>query len=270
MQNVKIDLESILHEVIKIAKRAGDYIRHESLRFDSKNIEEKGINNLVSYVDKEAEKMIVQTLKFTLKEAGFITEEGTETVKGNEYNWVIDPLDGTTNFMHGLPPYSVSIALLRDNEPLVGVVYEINCDLCFYAWKDGKAYCNQEEINVSSVSKFESGLYITGFPYDLFDEVSHFTKLFEHFMRKTHGIRRLGSAAIDLAYVAAGKSDGFFQKGLNIWDVAAGALIVRQAGGIVTDFSGRDNFLSGGEIIAGNPHVQPEMKKVIEKYWTAG
>ncbi len=264
------ELDHILQEVIKIAKRAGAYIRHESLRFDSKNIEEKGINNLVSYVDKEAEKMIVQTLKFTLKEAGFITEEGTESSTGSEYNWVIDPLDGTTNFMHGLPPYSVSIALLHKNEPVVGVVYEINCDMCFYARKGEKAYCNYEEIHVSSVSKFKNGLYITGFPYDLFDEVNHFTKLFEHFMRETHGIRRLGSAAVDLAYVAAGKSEGFFQKGLNIWDVAAGALIVRQAGGIVTDFSGGDDYLSGGEIIAGNPHVQPEMRKMIGKYWGKG
>ncbi len=261
------DLERILHEVIKIAKRAGAYIRHESLQFDNKNIEEKGINNLVSYVDKEAEKMIVQTLKFTMKEAGFITEEGTEKTTDAEYNWVIDPLDGTTNFMHGLPPYSVSIALLHKDEPVVGVVYEINCDLCFYTRKGEKAYCNNEEIRVSSVSKFKNGLYITGFPYDLFDEVSRFSKLFEHFMQKTHGIRRLGSAAVDLAYVAAGKSEGFFQKGLNIWDVAAGALIVKQAGGIVTDFKGGDHYLSGGEIIAGNPHVHPEMKNVIGKYW---
>lgn len=264
---MNIDLEIILQEVIQIAKRAGEYIRHESLKFDRKNIEEKGINNLVSYVDKEAEKMIVQTLKFTMKEAGFITEEGTEKESESEYNWVIDPLDGTTNFMHGLPPYSVSIALLHKDNPLVGVIYEINSDSCFYAVKGGKAYCNHEEIHVSSVSKFKHGLYITGFPYDLFDEVSRFTQLFEHFMRHTHGIRRFGSAAVDLAYVAAGKSEGFFQKGLNIWDVAAGALIVKQAGGIVTDFNGGKEYLTSGEIVSGNPHVQPVMVKIIRDHW---
>ncbi len=264
---MNIEPDSILPEVIKIAKRAGAYIRHESTKFDRANIEEKGINDLVSYVDKEAEKMIVQTLKFTLKEAGFITEEGTETEKGAEYNWVIDPLDGTTNFMHGFPPYSVSIALLHKDEPVVGVVYEITSDTCFYAVKDGKAYCNHDEIHVSSVTKFNQGLYITGFPYDLNDDVSRFAKLFEHFMRNTHGIRRLGSAAVDLAYVAAGKSEGFFQKGLKIWDVAAGVLIVKQAGGIISDFKGKDNYLAGGEVIAGNPNVQPEMLRIIGKYW---
>jgi len=264
---MNIELDSILLEVIKIAKRAGAYIRHESTKFDRANIEEKGINNLVSYVDKEAEKMIVQTLKFTLKEAGFITEEGTETEKGEDYNWVIDPLDGTTNFMHGIPPYSVSIALLYKDEPVVGVVYEITTDTCFYAVKDGKAYCNHDVIHVSSVKKIEKGLYITGFPYNLHDDVPRFAKLFEHFLLHTHGIRRLGSAAVDLSYVAAGKAEGFFQKGLKIWDVAAGALIVKQAGGIVTDFKKGNNYMEGGELIAGNPDVQPEIQKIIDKYW---
>lgn len=264
---MNIDLDSILLEVIKIAKRAGAYIRHESTKFDRANIEEKGINNLVSYVDKEAEKMIVQTLKFTLKEAGFITEEGTESEKGKDYNWVIDPLDGTTNFMHGIPPYSVSIALLHKDEPVVGVVYEITTDTCFCAVKGGKAYCDHDEIHVSSVKKFEKGLYITGFPYDLYDEVPRFTQVFGHFMHHTHGIRRLGSAAVDLSYVASGKSEGFFQKGLNIWDVAAGVLIVKQAGGVVTDFKEGNNYMDGGEIVAGNPDVQPEMLKIIGEYW---
>ena len=264
---MNIELDSILLEVIKIAKRAGEYIRHESLKFNRDHIEEKGINDLVSYVDKEAEKMIVQTLKFTLKEAGFITEEGTETERGSEYNWVIDPLDGTTNFIHGLPPYSVSIALLHKDEPVIGVVYEINSDECYYAVKDGKAFCNQNEIHVSTVPKFKQGLYITGFPYDLYDDVPRFAKLFDHFMRNTHGIRRLGSAAVDLAYVAAGRSEGFFQKGLKIWDVAAGVLILKQAGGAISDFKGKENYLAGGEVVAGNPNVQPEMLRIIGEYW---
>ena len=137
---MKIDLQHTLNEVVKIAKRAGAFIRHEGETFDRSKIQEKGLNNLVSYVDMEAEKMIVQTLKFTLPEAGFITEEGTETERAEKYNWVVDPLDGTTNFMHGLPPYSVSIALLEKDEPVLGVVYIINSDECFHAYKGGGAF----------------------------------------------------------------------------------------------------------------------------------
>jgi len=263
---MKIDLQHALNEVIKIARRAGEFIRHEGQLFDPSMIKEKGINNLVSYVDMEAEKMIVQTLKFTLPNAGFITEEGTETGKAAKYNWVVDPLDGTTNFMHGLPPYSVSIALLDKNEPVLGVVYVVNSDECFHAIKAGGAFCDRKKIQVSGVSDFKDGLYITGIPYTAFDKLDQFWDIFSYFTKNSHGIRRLGSAAVDLAYVAAGRAEGFFEHGLNPWDVAAGALIVKEAGGIVTDYQGGDNYLFGNEIIAGTA-VQPEMLKVITKYW---
>jgi len=263
---MKIDLQHILNEVIKIAKRTGQFIRHEGENFDRTKIQEKGLNNLVSYVDMEAEQMIVQTLKFTLPEAGFITEEGTETEKAEVYNWVVDPLDGTTNFMHGLPPYSVSIALLEKNEPVLGAVYVISSDECFHAYKGGGAFCDRKKIEVSNVKEFKDGLYITGIPYTAFEKLDEFWDIFGHFTKNTHGIRRLGSAAADLAYVACGRAEGFFENGLNPWDVAAGALILKEAGGIVTDYKGSNNFLFGNEIIAGT-HVQPEMLKVISKYW---
>lgn len=263
---MKIDLQHTLNEVVKIAKRAGEFIRHEGLKFDRSKIQEKGLNNLVSYVDMEAEKMIVQTLKFTLPEAGFITEEGTETEKAEQYNWVIDPLDGTTNFMHGLPPYSVSIALLENDVPVLGVVYIVSSDECFSATKGGGAFCNREKIQVSSVTDFKDGLYITGMPYTDFSNLEQYWLIFGHFMKNTHGLRRLGSAAADLSYVAAGRSEGFFEYGLHTWDVAAGVLLVQEAGGIVTDYKGGDNYIFGNQIIAGCA-VQPEMYKVISKYW---
>ena len=263
---MKINLEHTLNEVIKIAKRAGEFIRHEGQQFDRSKIQEKGLNNLVSYVDMEAEKMIVQTLKFTLPDAGFITEEGTETEKAEKYNWVIDPLDGTTNFMHGLPPYSVSIALVENDEPVLGVVYIISSDECYHAIKGGGAFRDRKKIEVSKVTEFKDGLYITGMPYTNFGKLDQYWKIFGHFMKKSHGIRRLGSAAADLAYVACGRSEGFFEHGLNSYDVAAGALLVLEGGGKITDYSGGDNYIFGNEIIAGCA-VQPEMYKVITTYW---
>lgn len=263
---MNIDLQHTLNEVVKIAKRAGEFIRHEGQTFDSSKIQEKGLNNLVSYVDMEAEKMIVQTLKFTLPEAGFITEEGTETTKAAVYNWVVDPLDGTTNFMHGLPPYSVSIALVENDIPVLGVVYVISSDECFHAIKGGGAYCNREKIEISAVTEFKEGLYITGMPYTAFENLDQYWKIFGHFMKESHGIRRLGSAAADLAYVAAGRSEGFFEHGLHPWDVAAGVLLVLEAGGQATDYQGGDNYVFGNAIIAGGA-TQPEMYKVISKYW---
>ena len=263
---MKIDLQHTLNEVIKIATRTGEFIRHEGQKFDRLKIQEKGLNNLVSYVDLEAEKMIVQTLKFTLPDAGFITEEGTVTEKSDTYNWVIDPLDGTTNFMHGLPPYSVSIALVKNEEPILGVVYIVNSDECFHTFKGGGAFCNRKKIEVSTVTDFKDGLYITGMPYTDFHNLDKFWKIFAHFMKHSHGIRRLGSAAADLAYVAMGRSEGFFEHGLNSWDVAAGALLVLEAGGQITDYKGGDNYIFGNEIIAGCA-TQPEMYRVVSEYW---
>lgn len=263
---MKINLENTLNEVVKIAMRVGEFIRHEGQQFDRSKIQEKGLNNLVSYVDMEAEKMIVQTLKFTLPDAGFITEEGTETEKAEKYNWVIDPLDGTTNFMHGLPPYSVSIALVENDKPVLGVVYIISSDECFHAIKGGGAFCNRKKIEVSSVTDFKDGLYIVGIPYTSFDKLDQFWELFGHFVKHSHGIRRLGSAAADLAYVASGRSEGFFEYGLHSWDVAAGALLVLEAGGKVTDYKGGDNYIFSNQIIAGCA-VQQEMLNIISTYW---
>ena len=262
-----MDLEKITRSVIDIATETAVFIDKESRHFDAAKIEHKGKNDLVSYVDKQAEKMLTGVLEEILPEAGFIAEEGTGTRKEGGLNWVIDPLDGTTNFMHGLPPYSISIGLLSGKDIISGVIYDIPNKNCYWATKDGLSYCDGEVIKVSEIRNFEEGLYITGYPYRDFGKYRNFYEMMYHFLSNTHGLRRFGSAAIDLAYVASGKSEGFFEFFLNPWDVAAGALIIQQAGGIVTDFKGGDNYLFGKELIAGNAHVQAQMQQVIRDYW---
>jgi myo-inositol-1(or 4)-monophosphatase len=259
-----MDLENLLKQTIDISKQAGRFIESERTNFKFNQIEYKGQNDLVSYVDKQAESLLVDSLGKILPEAGFIAEEGSGEPK--KINWVIDPLDGTTNFMHGLPPYSVSIGLMDGDELLLGVIYIIPTDECFYATRNSRSFCNGEEIKVSGIKNFNEGLYITGYPYRDFSKIENFNKLMYYFLANTHGLRRFGSAAADLAYVAAGKSEGFFEFFLSPWDVAAGALIVQQAGGIVTDFKGGNNFIYGKELIAAT-HVHPQMQKIIQKYW---
>lgn len=169
-----VNLNQILTDTIKLAKKTGAFIRNESADFKISSIEHKGFNDLVSYVDKEAEKQLVDGLGKLLPEAGFIAEEGTSTKKGENYNWIIDPLDGTTNFIHGLPVFAISIALMLEDEIVLGVVYEVNKDECFYSTKNSKAYCNEKEINVSSVRKLDNSLLATGFPYYDFEKMSNY------------------------------------------------------------------------------------------------
>jgi len=259
-----MELDLLLSETIKIAKKAGRFIEDERRHFDFSKIEYKGKNDLVSYVDKQTEELLVNDLSGILPGSGFIAEEGTGEKK--TVNWVIDPLDGTTNFMHGLPPYSVSIALMEGDDVLLGVIYEITAGECYYAHKHGKAYCEEHPIRVSNIHDFKDGLYLTGYPYRDFSKMDSFFRIMHHFLATSHGLRRFGSAAADLAYVACGKSEGFFEFFLNPWDVAAGSLIVQRAGGIVTDFKGGDNYIYGKELIAGT-YVQPEMLNIINHYW---
>lgn len=261
-----IDLERILKEVISLSKEAGAFIREERKKFKKEFIEFKGLNDLVSYVDKEAEKILVKGLKNALPEAGFITEEGTAIANNEEYKWIIDPLDGTTNFIHGLPVYAVSIGLTKGEKVILGVIYEVNRDECFYAYEGGKSYCNGSEISVSPAEKLEGCLIATGFPYYNFEKMQLYLEILDKFMQKTHGLRRMGSAAVDLAYVACGRFEGFFEYNLHPWDVAAGIIIIQQAGGIVTDFQGKDDYLFGRQILAGN-RAHPEMLEVINKIW---
>lgn len=251
--------------VCNIARKAGQYLSHQMAHVSQADIEQKGHHNYVTYVDKEAEILIVDDLRQLLPEAGFITEEDTAGHTSQKFKWIIDPLDGTTNFIHKVPLFCVSIALMEDDEIVVGVVYEVNLDECFYAWKGGKAMLNDSEISVSQVQDFDSSLLATGFPYYDYGRLEDYVVVFKHFMKHTAGLRRLGSAAADLAYVACGRFEGFYEYGLNSWDVAAGAFIVQMAGGVVTDFSGGNGYLFGKELIAGNPYAHPEMSIVFEQ-----
>ena len=259
-------LENILQPSIDLIKQVGEFIHQKSLTFNTSSIEKKGFNDLVSYVDKQAEEKLVDGLTIILPQSGFIAEEGTSNKKGDEYNWIIDPLDGTTNFTHGLPVYAISVALMKDKEIVLGIVYEINRQECFYSVKGGKAFCNEQEINVSPINQLGDSLLATGFPYYDFEQMDKYLKILNEFMQSTHGLRRMGSAAVDLAYVACGRFEGFFEYNLNAWDVAAGAFIVQQAGGSVTDFSGGSDYVFGREILAGC-EVHSQILKVVKDHW---
>jgi len=260
-------LQEITTKVIEVSKLAGAFIRRERETFSAEKIEFKGLNDLVSYVDKTAEEIIVKGLEDILPEAGFITEEQTTTKLGERYNWIIDPLDGTTNFIHGLPVFSVSIALKEYDELVIGVVYEVNLDECFYAWKGSAAYLNGKEIKVSAAPTISDSLIATGFPYYDFSKQAQYIALFTHLMKSCHGLRRLGSAAVDLAYTACGRFDAYYEYNLNPWDVAAGIVIVRQAGGHVVNYSGGDEILNSRELLATNGKLTGEMLGAIDVYF---
>ncbi len=262
-----MNLAQVEKQVIELCVEVGNFIRKENENFDRSKIEQKGsFSNLVSYVDKEAERRLVGTLEKILPGSGFIGEEGTETKGTNEYQWIIDPLDGTTNFLHGLPIFAISIGLLRKDKTVLGIVYEVSRQECFHAIEGGKAYCNDKVISISPIKTLNESLLATGFPYYHTEKKEIYLEIIRIFLEQTHGIRRLGSAAIDLAYVACGRMEGFFEYNLKPWDVAGGAFILQQAGGIVTDFSGGDNYLFGGELCAAG-HVHAEMLKVIKEKW---
>ncbi|NBA84157.1 inositol monophosphatase [Emticicia sp. CRIBPO] len=262
-----MDLKHICEQTADVARLAGNFIDQESKKFNTDAVEYKDINNVVSYVDKEAEKLIVDALKLVLPEAGFITEEGTADTSDMEgYNWIIDPLDGTANFIHGLPNYSVSLALAKGKEVYVGVVYHICTKDIFYAVKGQGAFRNGEKISVSKAKKLGESLFATGFPYYKFQSMEKYLQILEALMQKTHGLRRFGSAAIDLAYVACGYFDGFFEYNLNSWDMAAGVLLIQEAGGTVTDFNGGQDYLFGGNIVAGSA-VHQELLDEIQRFW---
>jgi myo-inositol-1(or 4)-monophosphatase len=250
-----MDYKAICEITRDVAEEAGRFIFGRINSLAPSEVETKGRQNFVTEVDKQAEMMIVSRLKDLIPGAGFITEEGTAAFRAEKYNWVIDPLDGTTNFIHGAPPVAVSIGLTEEDIPVVGVIYEIWLKETFYAWKGSKSFLNGREIRVSTTGDTKSALIATGFPYHNFDRMKGFMGTIDHFFTNTHGVRRIGSAATDLAYVACGRYDGFYEYNLSPWDVAAGALIVRQAGGKVSDFRGGNSFLFGREIVASAPGI---------------
>ncbi len=260
-----MNLETICTEVNTLAKEVGAYIQSQKIAVS--DVETKSKNSLVTFVDKTAEQKLVKRLSELIPEAGFIAEEGTSDKVGEIYNWIIDPLDGTTNFIHGVPCYCISIGLTRNDEIVLGVIYEINLNELFYAWEGNKAYLNGKEISVTPTLTLEDSLIATGFPYYDYEKQDEYMNLFKDLMKNSRGLRRLGSAAVDLAYVACGRFDAFYEYSLHPWDVAAGAFIVQQAGGKVADFNGGNNYLFGKEIITCNPHIYAELLAKVKLHF---
>lgn len=262
-----MDIKQIYQSTKDVTLEVGEFIRQESNAFDLDRVEKKGKNDLVSYVDKEAERRIVKKLREILPSAGYVTEEGTTEQVKAKYRWVIDPLDGTTNFIHGLPIFSISIALMNEEKVELGIVYEVNRQEFFHAIRGQGAWCNDNEMHVSEASTIGDSLLATGFPYHNFEKLNEYLSILNELMKNTHGLRRMGSAAVDLAYVACGRYEGYFEYNLNPWDVAAGTLLVQEAGGCVTDFTGGDQFVFGRELVSGNLAVQQELLSIIKKFW---
>ena len=250
----------------EIARTVGKFMAEERKSFDASMIENKGLHDLVSYVDRASEKQIIEELSKLLPESGFIAEEGTSDKHGERFNWVIDPLDGTTNYIQGIPVYAVSIGLLDGEELVVGVVYEVGRDECFYAWKDGGAFLNDKPIHVSNRENIHEALLATGFPYNDFSKLNQYLEFLKWTMKNARGVRRLGSAATDLAYVACGRFEAFWEYDLKPWDVAAGVVIVKEAGGVVTDYKGGNDYLFGREIVASNKLIDTIILEKIKEY----
>jgi myo-inositol-1(or 4)-monophosphatase len=262
-EKIDMDLKELTWKVENLAKKAGAFIRQEQKSFRLEKVEHKGFNDLVSYVDKNAEEIIVTELSSLLPEAGFISEEGTGNDREGKYTWIVDPLDGTTNFVHGIPMYSVSIALHDEEGLLLGVVYEINLDECYSAYKGGGSTCNGNSIQVSAPKFLAESLIATGFPYDDEGKIDQYLGLLKHLIQNSHGLRRLGSAAVDLCYVACGRVEGYLEYNLKPYDVAAGIIIVQEAGGNVTDFKGGNDYIFGGKILATNGTIHAELESII-------
>jgi myo-inositol-1(or 4)-monophosphatase len=269
------NLEKIPRLVCAIAREAGSYIRKERAAFSLDKVERKHAHDYVSYVDKGSERLIVSRLREVLPEAGFITEEGSAGHTDEQYVWVVDPLDGTTNFIHGFAPYAVSIALCKGREIMIGVVYEIVADECFYAWKGGGAYLevrdkrlevrgeksevrNEVPLEVSK-STINDALLCLQLPYNSDAYKPVITRLIQHYYGQVGSIRMIGSAAIALCYVAAGRLDAYAERYIGQWDYMAGALIVMEAKGSVTNYAGDAYFMEGDSVVASNGVVHQDL-----------
>ncbi len=255
----------MINSVIEIAKEAGQIIREGfgknfSVEFKTNK------SNLVTEIDKKSEKLIVDYIQKKYPSHGIIAEEGSDKRGSSEYAWVVDPLDGTTNFAHGLPIFSVSIGVVKGTETICGAVYDVMRDVIYSAEKGSGAFQNWKKISVSTNSDLEQSLLVTGFPYDIKKNPSHAIERFNAFLTEARAVRRLGSAAIDFCYVASGVFDGFWEVHLNPWDICAGKLIVEEAGGIVTDFNGNEIDIFSKQILATNNSIHKRMMEILNRF----
>ena len=259
-------MQPMLNIAVRAARKAGDIMIRHLNKLESLEIAEKGRNDFVTAVDQLAEEAIIEVVKDHYPDHAILAEESGSSGK-NEYEWIIDPLDGTTNYLHGFPVFSVSIAIAHENELQHAVVYDPMRQEIFSASRGQGAHLDGRRIRVSKLTSLPRALIATGFPYRLADaQIDLYLQMLRAVMLETAGVRRPGSAALDLCYVAAGRVDGFWELGLKKWDVAAGALIIREAGGRISDFAGTDAYLESGSVVAGTPKVYAALSKLLAPY----
>jgi len=259
----------MLNIAVKAARRAGNLIQRSADKIDHLTISKKSHADYVSEVDRAAEQTIIQTLLDAYPDHEILAEESGSQGE-SDFMWIIDPLDGTTNFLHGIPQFSVSIALQHKGIITQAVVYDPTKNELFTATRGRGAFLNDKRLRVSKRLHLADSLIGTGFPYTRFEHIDAYLAIFRELMQQTAGLRRPGSAALDLAWTAAGRYDGFFETGLKPWDIAAGTLLVTEAGGMVSDLHGSDTFLQTGHLCAGNPDIHPLLLKVMAPHLTAG
>ena len=261
-------LHPMLNTAIKAARAAGAIINRASLDVDKVQVESKGVNDFVTEVDKHAEAVIIDALLQAYPGHGILAEESGRALgsQDSEFVWIIDPLDGTTNFIHGLPFYAVSIALAWRGVVQQAVVYDPNRNDLFYASRGRGAFLNDRRLRVSKRLRLADSLIGTGFPFRKGDNFKRYMKMFEEISQQCAGLRRPGAASLDLCYVAAGYYDGFFETGLSPWDIAAASLIITEAGGLIGNFSGEADFLYQREVVAGNPKVYGQLVNILTPY----
>lgn len=261
-------LHPMLNIAVKAARAAGSIINRAALDLEVLKVGSKGPNDFVSEVDQAAEQAIIDVLLEAYPDHGILAEESGRT-RGNktsDYTWIIDPLDGTTNFLHGFPVYAVSIALAHRGQVQQAVVYDPTRNDLFYASRGRGAFLNDRRLRVSKRTRIADALVGTGFPFRKGDNFKRYVKMFEEVMQSCAGLRRPGAAALDLCYVAAGFYDGFFETGLNPWDVAAGSLMITEAGGLIGNFTGEADFMYQREVVAGNPKVYGQLVQLLAPY----
>jgi myo-inositol-1(or 4)-monophosphatase len=262
-------MHPMLNTAVKAARRAGTVINRATFDIDRIKVSEKGHNDFVTEVDKAAEQAIIEVLKTAYPDHAFLGEESGPSSNlhdENENVWIIDPIDGTTNFIHGFPQYCVSIALQQRGHITQAVVYDPTRNDLFTATKGAGAYLNEKRIRVSRRDKMAESLIGTGFPYRDTDQLDEYMKMFRIMTERCAGLRRPGAAALDLAYVACGRLDGFFEKGLQTWDMAAGSLLITEAGGIVGTFDGESDYLYKGNVLAGTPKIFAQMVALLSQF----
>jgi myo-inositol-1(or 4)-monophosphatase len=258
-------MHPMLNTAVKAARKAGSIITRASSDLDKLTVRRKQQNDFVSEVDHAAEEAIIGVLHEAYPGHGFLGEESGYKDREAEYLWVIDPLDGTTNFLHGFPQYCVSIGLLHKGVPTQAVVFDPNRNELFTATRGVGAYLNDRRIRVSKTDKLEDALMGTGFPFREIVNLEDYIRMMRNVMKTCSGVRRPGAAALDLAWVACGRIDGFWEMGLSPWDMAAGALLIREAGGLVGDFAGEDRFLESGRIAASNGKIFAALLKLLHE-----